>query len=80
MESLLAYLRPHSAGVYVNFLSDEGSAGIPAAYGERLKRLTALKERYDPTNFFRLNANIPPSQEVAGPVEAPAAGSTGRYQ
>jgi len=26
-------LRPHSAGVYVNFLSDEGAAGIDAAYG-----------------------------------------------
>jgi hypothetical protein len=48
--------------VYVNFLSDEGKAGIDAAYGKRLKRLTALKDRYDPTNFFRLNANIPPSR------------------
>jgi FAD/FMN-containing dehydrogenase len=54
-------LRPHSAGVYVNFLSDEGAAGIDAAYGERLKRLRALKGRYDPSNFFRLNANIPPT-------------------
>ena len=34
---------------------------FPAAYGDRLARLTALKDRYDPTNFFRLNANIPPS-------------------
>jgi FAD/FMN-containing dehydrogenase len=55
-------LRPHSEGVYVNFLSDEGAAGVEAAYGQRLKRLTALKDRYDPTNFFRLNANIPPSE------------------
>jgi hypothetical protein len=55
-------LRPHSAGVYANFLSDEGAAGVEAAYGERLKRLTALKDRYDPTNFFRLNANIPPGE------------------
>lgn len=56
-------LHPHSTGVYANFLSDEGASGIAFAYGERLKRLTALKDRYDPTNFFRLNANIPPSQE-----------------
>jgi FAD/FMN-containing dehydrogenase len=55
-------LRPHSTGVYANFLSDEGAAGVEAAYGGRLKRLTTLKDRYDPTNFFRLNANIPPSQ------------------
>jgi hypothetical protein len=53
-------LRPHGSGVYANFISDEGAAGVEAAYGERLKRLTALKDRYDPTNFFRLNANIPP--------------------
>lgn len=59
-------LRPHSAGVYANFLSDEGAAGIASAYGQRLRRLTALKDRYDPTNFFRLNANIPPSRVLAG--------------
>lgn len=53
-------LRPQSTGVYANFISDEGAAGVEAAYGERLQRLTALKDRYDPTNFFRLNANIPP--------------------
>jgi hypothetical protein len=54
-------MRPHSAGVYVNFLSDEGANGIDAAYGGRIKPLTALKDRYDPTNVFRLNANILPS-------------------
>jgi FAD/FMN-containing dehydrogenase len=47
--------------VYVNFISDEGRAGVQSAYGDRLKRLTALKDRYDPTNLFRLNANIPPT-------------------
>ena len=53
---------PIASGVYANFLSDEGAAGIDAAYGGRLQRLTALKDRYDPENVFRLNANIPPSQ------------------
>lgn len=56
-------MRPHSVGVYANFLSDEGGAGIEAAFGGRLQRLTALKDRYDPTNFFRMNANVPPSGE-----------------
>jgi FAD/FMN-containing dehydrogenase len=55
-------LRPYSTGVYSHFLSDEGLAGVEAAYGDRLRRLTALKDRYDPTNVFRLNANIPPSR------------------
>jgi hypothetical protein len=54
-------MRPNSIGVYANFLSDEGPAGVSAAYGDRLARLTALKDRLDPSNFFRMNGNIPPS-------------------
>ena len=55
-------LRPYGEGVYANFISDEGAAGVEAAYGSRLRRLTALKDRYDPANVFRMNANIPPSR------------------
>ena len=58
--------RPHSAGVYANFLSDEGAAGLRAAYGDRLQRLTALKDRWDPANVFRMNANIAPGGRAAG--------------
>ena len=58
-------LRPHSGGVYANFISDEGAAGVETAYGDRLSRLTALKDRFDPDNVFRMNANIPPSGEVS---------------
>jgi hypothetical protein len=54
-------LYPHSTGVFSHFLSDEGAEGVRAAYGDRLGRLAALKRRWDPTNFFRLNANIPPT-------------------
>jgi Berberine and berberine like len=54
-------LAAHAAGVYANFLSDEGTAGVEAAYGERLARLRALKDRCYPANVFRMNANIEPS-------------------
>jgi FAD/FMN-containing dehydrogenase len=43
------------------FLTDEGPAGVRSAYRDGWPRLVALKDRYDPTNTFRLNANIPPS-------------------
>jgi hypothetical protein len=54
-------LRPYGEGVYANFISDEGSAGVEYAYGDRLERLQALKALYDPDNFFHLNNNISPS-------------------
>lgn len=54
-------LAPHGEGVYANFISDEGAAGVEYAYGERLQRLRALKARHDPDNFFHLNNNIAPS-------------------
>ena len=57
-----AALQPYSAGVYVNFLGDEGQDRIRAAYSEdKFQRLVALKNQYDPRNFFRLNQNIEPS-------------------
>ena len=49
-------------GAYVNFLVDEGEERIRAAYpGSTWDRLAAIKARYDPTNLFRLNQNIPPA-------------------
>ncbi len=48
--------------VYVNNLQgEEGEAGVRAAYGANYERLVALKNKYDPTNFFRLNHNIKPT-------------------
>jgi hypothetical protein len=48
--------------VYVNFIGDEGEGRAETAYGaERYQRLVALKDTYDPANFFRLNQNIKPS-------------------
>jgi hypothetical protein len=56
-----AALRQGDDGVYVNFLGDEGPAQIRRAYpGITWNRLAAIKRRYDPTNFLRVNHNIPP--------------------
>ncbi len=57
-----AALRQSDSGVYVNFLGDEGEERVHEAYPRATwGRLTAIKRRYDPTNLFRLNHNIPPS-------------------
>jgi FAD/FMN-containing dehydrogenase len=54
-------LEPHHTSVYVNFLMEEGDERIREAYGpEKYDRLKALKRKYDPDNFFRINQNIPP--------------------
>ncbi|TMK43395.1 MAG: FAD-linked oxidase, partial [Actinobacteria bacterium] len=62
VDDLAAALRQDDAGAYVNFLVDEGEARIREAYpGPTWDRLAAIKARYDPTNLFRLNQNIPPA-------------------
>ncbi|MEW6323343.1 MAG: FAD-binding oxidoreductase [Acidobacteriota bacterium] len=60
-------MQPHFArGVYVNYLSQEGAERVREAYGPNYERLAALKQQYDPTNFFRLNQNIAPKAGAAG--------------
>ena len=52
-------------GAYSNYLVDEPSERVRAAYGQEVyARLVALKDRYDPANVFRLNQNIEPSKKV----------------
>jgi FAD/FMN-containing dehydrogenase len=56
-----ASLDQGDSGAYVNFLTEEGAERVRAAYpGSTWDRLAAIKARYDPTNLFRLNHNIPP--------------------
>jgi FAD/FMN-containing dehydrogenase len=55
-------LQPAATGtVYANYLGQEGDDRVRAAYGANYARLVALKNRYDPTNLFRLNQNITPT-------------------
>jgi hypothetical protein len=45
---------------YSNYVTDEGEAVVREAYGPNYDRLVALKNKYDPTNFFHMNHNIKP--------------------
>src|SRR5215217_1941015 len=63
-----AALRQGDGGAYVGFLGNEGEARVREAYpGSTWERLAAIKGRYDPTNLFRLNQNIPPATEGRRP-------------
>ena len=54
-------LHPYSAGgAYVNMMMDEGEDRVRAAYRDNYDRLAAVKAKYDPDNFFRVNQNIKP--------------------
>jgi FAD/FMN-containing dehydrogenase len=57
---LFEALQPYAHGAYINFLGDEGQERIRSAYGPNYERMVALKNKYDPTNLFRLNQNIRP--------------------
>jgi hypothetical protein len=54
-----------SGGVYVNFMTQDESDRVRAAYGSNFDRLARLKAKYDPTNLFRQNQNIAPSTASA---------------
>ena len=64
--ALAAALQPFSGdAIYVNYMAPDEAGRVKESYGaETYERLVAVKNRYDPTNFFRLNQNIKP--EVIG--------------
>ncbi len=69
-EDLAATLRQGVPGAYVGFMGAEGEARVREAYpGATWDRLAAIKRRYDPTNLFRLNQNVPPTVQEMPQME-----------
>ena len=62
VEEFVGAIRQSDRGAYVNFIGSEGAARVHDAYpGDTYRRLAEIKRRYDPTNLFHLNQNIPPA-------------------
>ena len=56
-------LEPFTRGFYINDMPLEASAtDVNANYRGNYQRLVAIKKKYDPTNLFRLNANVKPAR------------------
>jgi FAD/FMN-containing dehydrogenase len=56
-------LRPSSSErIYANYQSYAGKGTAEAVFGSNYSRLVALKNKYDPANFFRRNSNVEPRQ------------------
>jgi hypothetical protein len=66
IRELFNKLRPAmKPGVYTNFMSGDEQDRVPEAYRERWDHMVAVKTKYDPKNFFRLNQNVVPRKLAA---------------
>jgi FAD/FMN-containing dehydrogenase len=71
LDALWARLSPRVTGAYANFLSSATDADVAAVYpAATLRRLAAVKSKYDPGNLFARNHNVRPSSpglDATGP-------------
>jgi FAD/FMN-containing dehydrogenase len=59
--ALWSILEPFTEGYYINTEPSADEKRLRATYGNNYARLVQLKNKYDPMNLFRLNANIKPT-------------------
>ncbi len=62
--ALWSELEPFTRGYYINLESGTDEQRLRATYGDNYPRLVQLKGKYDPTNLFRLNANVKPTVQA----------------
>jgi len=61
-QGILGAVHPYTlGGAYVNFMMEEGVDRIKRPYRDNYDRLTEVKRKYDPNNFFHVNQNIRPT-------------------
>jgi len=61
MRAVWARLEPFTKGFYVNSRYEDDVKAFRENYGDNYPRLVRLKNKYDPLNLFRLNANVVPT-------------------
>ena len=61
LKNYWATLEPHTYGFYTNDTFDQTERRVRANYQGNYERLLRLKNKYDPGNLFRRNANIEPT-------------------
>jgi len=61
MRDIWMRLEPLTDGFYVNSRYEDNAQAFHENYGSNYPRLVRLKNRYDPLNLFRLNANVAPA-------------------
>jgi FAD/FMN-containing dehydrogenase len=66
VDAFAAAITQGAPAAYVNFIGDEGPERVRDAYpGGTWNRLAEIKRRYDPTNLFHRNQNVPPAEAAA---------------